>query len=459
MVSYNNQNSDQSVPNTELYNKIRKGSLDKTEAEAYLTALRAYLEVNKHKAFNDSDYREAFNQSITLELILDNIQPVDSDRFSTDEPDDTVITSKPSKRNRSRQNYSPNSGKLCKLASQFQEVEAILGQRLRFNSLKMQIELDGQSINPDRIQLHLANHFNIQVSRANALYIITELAEYRTYSPIVEYLDRVYDQYGCRGTAILDNLAAKYFGTDNPIYNVYLRKSLIAAVGRAIKPGSKFDNALILQGKQGVGKSSFFRILASESWFDDSLGAISDKDERLKLHTTWFVEWAELESVFKRRDVASIKAFLSCPCDNIRPPYGRSIQEFKRPSIIVGSTNQDEFLADSTGNRRYWIIPVQQKIDLRQLQQERDYIWVAAAAAYKAGELWWLPDAEEQQSAELVSEYQISDPWQEVIADFVEFKTEVTTTDILQDCIHLDLEKQDRTHKMRVASILQYLGW
>ena len=127
-----------------------------------------------------------------------------------------------------------------------------------------------------------------------------------------------------------------------------------------------------------------------EDWFDDSLGHISDKDERLKLHVTWFIEWAELESVFKRRDLASVKAFLTCSRDYIRPPYGRSVQAFNRPSIIVGTTNQDEFLGDPTGNRRFWVIPLQKVVDLRQLQQERDRIWAAAVTLYKAGELWWL---------------------------------------------------------------------
>ncbi|NEP19743.1 MAG: hypothetical protein F6J97_23125 [Leptolyngbya sp. SIO4C1] len=95
--------------------------------------------------------------------------------------------------------------------------------------------------------------------------------------------------------------------------------------------------------------------------FDDSVGSVSDKDERLKLHKSWFVEWAELEVVFRRKDVSAVKAFITTQTDQIRPPYGRAVMEFPRPSIIVGTTNFDEFLADPTGNRRFWVIGITQK--------------------------------------------------------------------------------------------------
>lgn len=361
----------------------------------------------------------------------------------------------PSTRSVQRQD---SEDKPCTLARQFQEVKAVLGHRLRLNSLKKQIELDSEAMNPDRISLKLANDFNLHISRANALDIVSELAEQNSYSPVVQYLNSVSEKYG-NSTSILEGLASRYFGTDNPIYDTYLRNTLIAAVARAMHPGRKVDTALILQGKQGVGKSTFFKVLASEDWFDDSLGQISDKDERLKLHVTWIVEWGELESIFKRRDLASVKAFLTCSRDYIRLPYGRSVQAFDRPSIIVGTTNQDEFLGDSTGNRRFWVIPVQQTIDLRQLQQERDRIWAAAVALYKAGEPWWLSQSDEQLSSALISEYQLGDPWQEAIAEFVVGRNMVTTTKVLERCIELDLERQDRSHEMRVARILTQLGW
>lgn len=166
-----------------------------------------------------------------------------------------------------------------------------------------------------------------------------------------------------------------------------------------------------------------------------------------------------MESVFKRRDLASVKAFLTCSRDYIRPPYGRSVQAFDRPSIIVGTTNSDEFLGDSTGNRRFWVIPVQKGIDLHQLQQERDRIWAAVVTLYKAGEQWWLSQKEEELSAALLTEYQIVDPWQEAIAEFIAELTITTTEELLQKCIRLDLDKQGREAQMRIANILKAMGW
>jgi predicted P-loop ATPase len=139
-----------------------------------------------------------------------------------------------------------------------------------------------------------------------------------------------------------------------------------------------------LQGDQGFQKSTFFKILAGGIYFDDSLGAVSDKDERLKMHRAWFVEWSELETIFSRRDVSATKGFLSSAVDMLRPPYHRDTQDFPRASIIVGSTNKDEFLSDETGNRRFWVIPVKKKIDVDLLAQERDAIWAAAVLAYKS---------------------------------------------------------------------------
>jgi predicted P-loop ATPase len=118
----------------------------------------------------------------------------------------------------------------------------------------------------------------------------------------------------------LDNIAQRYFEVSEPLYQTFVRKSLIGAVARALSPGCKLDTALILQGKQGFKKSTFFKILAGD-YFDDSLGAVSDKDERLKLHRSWFIERSELESIFKRRDVSQTKAFLSNSISAVRPPY------------------------------------------------------------------------------------------------------------------------------------------
>ncbi|PSN19379.1 hypothetical protein C7271_07570, partial [filamentous cyanobacterium CCP5] len=350
--------------------------------------------------------------------------------------------------------------KHCSMRVQYHQIRNEVGDQLRYNLLTKGIELDGEALDVDDLQVKLAVENNIQAADNHFQKIVSSIAREKPFSPVVEYLDQVHQQHG-HSTTILDNLAARYFGATHPLHDRYIRKTLIAAVARAYEHGCKVDTACILQGRQGANKSTFFKVLASDAWFDDSLGNASDKDERLKLHKVWFVEWAELETVFKRRDVATVKAFLSSSRDLIRPPYGREVKEFDRPSIIVGTTNEIEFLSDPTGSRRYWVVPVARKIDITQLAKERDAIWGAAVAAYRAGEQWWLSDDDQALSDELNQEYATQDPWANAVEAYLSELAgdEVTVDQILENCIHLDLDKQTKGAEMRIAGILKQGGW
>jgi predicted P-loop ATPase len=343
-----------------------------------------------------------------------------------------------------------------KLIQDYNNLARFFGNRIRLNKLSKRIEINGQPVSIDRAKIQLAVRHGILLKscKEDVLDIITELAEQNQYSPIEQYLTSLPIP---ADTSILDNLAEKYFGVSSAIYQIFVRKMLIGAVARALSPGCKLDTALILQGKQGFKKSTFFKVLAGD-YFDDSLGAVSDKDERLKLHRAWFVEWSELESIFKRRDVSNTKAFLSSSIDAVRPPYCRDTQDFPRASIIVATTNKDEFLSDETGNRRFWIIPVQKRIDIKLLAKERDAIWAAAHAAYKAGETWWLEYDEELTAETIAQEFQTTDPWLEPIVNYTEHRDWVLLGDLLNH-LQVDLSRQERAHQMRVTGILKILGW
>ena len=343
-----------------------------------------------------------------------------------------------------------------KLIQDYNKVINTFGDRIRLNKLSKRIEVDGKSISLGRAKLQLAIRHNVLLKsgREDIQDIIAEVAEQNEYSPVAEYLRSL---PFCMDTSILDRICETYFGVSGEIYTTFIRKTLIAAVNRALEPGCKVDTALILHGKQGYRKSTFFSILAGE-YFDDSMGAASEKDERLKLHRSWFIEWSELERIFGKKDASAAKAFVTSKTDMIRPPYGRDIEDLPRPSIIVATTNQDEFLVDPTGARRFWVIPVQKKIDTIRLNSERDAIWTAAMAAFYAGELCWLNDEEELIAEAIASEFRTSDPWEESIGTFIENREWVRVTDIL-DHLRIDLDRQDRSHQMRVASILKVMGW
>ena len=329
-------------------------------------------------------------------------------------------------------------------------------ERLRYNEFTKDIELDGEAVDITELRVQMSEECNKDPGFEKLEVAVSTIAKENRYNPIQEYLMRCEAKEGA-----LDDLATRYFGTDYPIYNTYVRKTLIGAVARVMKPGCKLDTTLILQGKQGYLKSTFFKVIAGEDYFDDSLGHISDKDEKLKLHMSWFIEWAELEVVFGKKGISAVKAFLSSATDVVRPPYGRKTERMQRQSIIVGTTNEEAFLTDTTGNRRFWVIPVQKKIDTTQLKAERDGILGAAYAAWKAGEEWWLTDDEDVLNEELNRDHQMEDSWEPAIRNYLDAwgVPGVTTIQLMSHALRLEISRHDRKSQMKVAGILKGLGY
>jgi predicted P-loop ATPase len=208
-----------------------------------------------------------------------------------------------------------------------------------------------------------------------------------------------------------------------------------------------------------VGKSSFFKILAGD-FFDDGLGSnVTDQNEKMRLSAHWILEWGELERIFSQRDSSSIKAFLTSTHDSYRRPWGKNIETYPRHCVIVGSTNRDDFLNDSTGSRRFWVVPVAHKIDLRKLKENREAIWGAAVTAFLNKEAWFLNTQEEMLRQELNKEYQKEEPWYDAIANHCLTRNSVTTAEILHRLLDIPLSKQDKYSQMRVTDVLRSLGW
>ena len=180
----------------------------------------------------------------------------------------------------------------------------------------------------------------------------TKVADDRRFHPIRDYLNALpkWD-----GIARVDTLLIDYFGAeDNEYTRCACRKSIVAAVARIICPGTKFDSVLILNGPQGIGKSTFYAKLAGE-YFSDSLSLIDMKDKSgaEKLQGYWILELGELAGM-KKADVESVKSFISRTDDEYRPSYGRTVESHPRQCIIVGSTNSESgFLRDITGNTSF----------------------------------------------------------------------------------------------------------
>ncbi len=234
------------------------------------------------------------------------------------------------------------------------------------------------------------------------------------------------------------------------------RKWLIAAVARALRPGCKADNALVLEGAQGIGKSSALKALAGEEWFFDGLRDMHGKDASASLKGKWIVELPEL-SALRRSDVEAVKAFLSRTEERYRPPYGRGEVIERRRCIFAGTTNRDDYLADDTGGRRFWPVRVGQ-VDVKALKRDRDQIWAEAVEALNSGESWWLSGEEEAGAAAIVADRQAEDLWSGKVLSVAAGLPEVSASQILT-LMDIPLERGGKSEAMRIGGILTRAGW
>ena len=330
-----------------------------------------------------------------------------------------------------------------------------LKQEIRFNTFSHSIEMDGKVIkNIELFYLTLAE-LGYKVPKEMAIDCLLKVAHENEYDPVKLYLDHCCNEiepelYG------IERLASTYLRPQDQklkeptIYDVMLKLTLINAVRRVYIPGCKHDSATVLQGSQGIKKSSFWQTLFGP-FFSDALGDISSKDDLLVLHRSWGMEWSEIDGVTSRKHAGVVKAFLSRSTDLLRVPYGKAVEEWPRRGIIVGSSNRDSgLLIDDTGNRRFHIIPCTTKsIDLDSLQLERDALWSAAVHLFKNNESHFLSYEQENQIEKENLGYMVDSPWLSVITNYLNDPAnamkDITIELLLAEAIEKTIERQTRT--------------
>jgi predicted P-loop ATPase len=238
-------------------------------------------------------------------------------------------------------------------------------------------------------------------------------------------------------------------------------KWLVSAVARIYQPGCQADHCLVLEGEQGIGKTSTFRILGGE-WFSENLpGDLHSKDAADHIRGKWIIELSELLQLGRSR-TETIKTFLSRENEKFRPAYARYEVNYPRQCVFGGSTNQATYFHDETGGRRLWPVKIG-RVDLRALARDRDQLWAEAVHLYHSGEPWWLTDERLIATAadEQAARYE-ADSWQGAISRHLENLRDdqtVTASKILTDVIGIQLEHQRQVDKRRVTSILANLGY
>ena len=287
------------------------------------------------------------------------------------------------------------------------------------------------------------------------------VASMRRFHPVRDWLGRL----AWDGEERLATWISVAFGAARDEYHTAVgTKFLVAAVRRVRRPGCKFDAMPVLEGAQDQGKSRACRALFGDEWFSDAMPHdMGSRDAALALLGIWGLELGELDGLI-RSEVETVKAFLSRQVDRYRPPYGKAFIERPRQGVLIGTTNQHDYLRDTTGNRRFW--PVRcEGADADWIASVREQLWAEAAVREADGEPLWLDDdavrvAARAQQAERLAE----DVWTAPILDYLYNGIggrlgKVRMADLLTHALGLSRDKQTRSNEMRVASVLRAERW
>ena len=248
---------------------------------------------------------------------------------------------------------------------------------------------------------------------------VNVVAQEHSFHPVRDYLN------GCTwdGVPRVDTLLIDYLGAeDNEYTRAVTRKALVAAVARVFRPGIKFDYMLTIRGTQGIGKSALIAKLAGD-WFSDTFTTMQGKESYEQVQGVWIMEIGELAGM-RKAEAETIKLYITKQTDRFRPAYGRRLQEFPRQCIFIGTTNETQFLRDTTGNRRFWVVdtpndPTKDIWDNLTADTVRR-IWAEAVELYKKGEKLYLPKKLEATAREVQASYEEENPKAGIVAEYLD---------------------------------------
>ena len=288
--------------------------------------------------------------------------------------------------------------------------------------------------------------------------VLEDTARKSSFHPIRDYLDGlVWD-----GEPRLDKWLHTYLkAEDTELNSAYGRKHLIAGVKRVRRPGAKHDPMLILEGTQGDEKSTAIETLcANEDWYSDNMTVGANSKEIIEqTDGKWLFEIPELDGM-SRREAGAAKASLSRRVDRARLAYGRARSDRPRQCIFFGTVNEQHYLHDPTGNRRYWPVSVG-PADVAGLKRDRDQLWAEVAHYEGQGESVVLPKHLWKVAAEGQAERTIVDPWLEKLSDVAPAhdKPDFIKSETIYRLLDIPVERRAGATGKRVAQIMRVLGY
>ena len=353
--------------------------------------------------------------------------------------------------------------------------DAMICNTMTFNQLKMRVErnADGElwsATDSYVLREHIGRTYNVDFPEAKIEQAIEYRAADRAYHPIRDYLAGL----DWDGESRVDTLFRDWLGASDDTYTREAARCwAIAAVTRLFHPGHKFDHAPVLTGDQGIGKTSFIQILAKWKWYSE-LTTFDPKTAMEEINGAWLIEINEMGAANKS-ELEQQKSFLSATATTTRPAYARHSVEYKRQCVFIGTTNEHEFLKDSTGNRRWW--PVQCGPDLvamADLERQVDQIWAEAYTRYLMGESTQMSKDATMIAKTEQAERLESDDWEGKVLEWLdqdamtdrynagfgdepgqfEPRRRVCVAEVLEDCLNIPVAHHRRAEKMRIARIL-----
>lgn len=348
----------------------------------------------------------------------------------------------------------------------------LLKVELSFDRFRRESRIDGlegygPTLDEDaqsEIYLAIQRNYFFKVAAEDLKKIIRSAARRNSHDPITDFLDA--SQWD--GMERIDEWLITYGGARDDIYVREVgRKMLLAAVRRARHPGAKFDYLPILEGPEGVGKSTVLKILAGEDFFTDSIPLHSGNPRHTieSMRGIWVAEYGELAGL-QKADVETVKAWLSRSVDSAALKWEKDATGIPRRFIAVGTTNPQAngFLNSTTGNRRFWPVVVQ-GFDLDAVKRDRAQLWAEAAYWEAKGETLELSKearaiaAMEQDAREMQDEWvgTVSD-WLDGKVGFEQEKFFVTVQQVATECLHLDMNQITPAAQQRIANALRRCG-
>lgn len=283
---------------------------------------------------------------------------------------------------------------------------------------------------------------------------------HRRWHPVREYLSGLkWD-----GTPRLETWAIEHLGAPDTDYVRAVSVCwMISAVARIFRPGCQVDHVLVLEGAQGIGKSSALRVLAGDWYKDDKLRLNDPTELGVELRGVWIYEIAELSGL-RRSQVEDVKGALTKTSDRFRPKYGREWIEQPRECVFAASTNERRYLMDLTGNRRFWPVLVGatwepgRRVALGRLAQVREQLWAESSHRYNGGEPWHLRGALADLAAVETEKRLDTHPWEDLLREWAAQREYTSTEEALRE-LGVEPARQTHTHKTDVGFVLHRLGF